>query len=178
MQRLTAGLMFWLLTLTGGALLAPCVILPAWVEYRAAQGQQAAAQERVAALEKENVRLARLIDHQLNDPAFNERQARIEFGLAEPGVETVRVETIRSPDEPEPTADAPPPPDSLVRPELAAFVEKVMTEHPEAHYFLQDNSRRQMMVLGGGLLLIGLMLLGRPPGPALTVERRKTAVRT
>ncbi len=89
MQRLTAGLMFWILTLTGGALLAPCVILPAWVEYRAAQGQQAAAQERVAALEKENVRLARLIDHQLNDPAFNERQARIEFGLAEPGVEMV-----------------------------------------------------------------------------------------
>lgn len=164
MRSFFAATLFWILCLAGGAVLAPCLILPAWIEYQSASAQLAAADARVRNLEEENLRLARLIDHQLHDPAYNERQARAEFGLHEPGVETVYVQRppARTGNASPAPAAAAPPADSLVRPELAAFVERSVQQFPQAQLFLHESTRTRLMILGGGLLLIALVVLGRP----------------
>src|SRR5262245_23860401 len=76
MSRFFSGLLFWTMALAGGLTLIPCLILPPWIEYRAALAGYAAAERRVGELERRYVANERKIDHQQNDLAYIEREAR------------------------------------------------------------------------------------------------------
>ncbi|MBK8914921.1 MAG: septum formation initiator family protein [Phycisphaerales bacterium] len=177
-RRFAAAASFWLLVAASAALLAPCVLLPAWVEHRAARAAHGEAQQRVLSLAAENVRLARVIDHHRNDPAFIERHARREFGLTPPGVEAI-------PSPAQPTAyadiensDAPPPPPTIISAEMEARVEALLQRFPQAQTFLDPHKRPLILAAGTALALIALVLLGRPvrraapaPSPAPRAAR-------
>src|SRR5580765_4801498 len=170
MKNFLAGLLFWTMALIGGAALAPCVILPAWIEYKAAVAERENVDRLEHELKDRHVRLEKQIDHQLNDPAYNERQWRIELGQLTPGVETIKLEN-----EPRTASAGSPaaagssgaqsvptalgdnattrPVADLVQPELAAFVDQTLDRYPLARLLINDTMRPLIMIFGAGMLL-------------------------
>jgi cell division protein FtsB len=160
-------LLFWFTVLFGTALLAPCLVLPAWLERQAQAEYFKAEQQRVAALQQRLQMVRMQIDHLNNDPAYVLRLARQEFGkvFLIPNVETIFVE----PGEAESSGladaavpageDTPPLADELL-PELNVFINEAVQRYPHARLFLDDQSRPILMGVGGALLLTGVVLLG------------------
>ncbi|QOJ14622.1 MAG: septum formation initiator family protein [Planctomycetia bacterium] len=161
-RRFVAATSFWLLVATSAALLAPCALLPAWMEHRAARAAHADAQQRVLALSAENVRLARVIDHHRNDPAFIERHARREFGLTPPGVEAIPAPAQAPTEIAAAIGEAPPAPPSIIRADVETGVESFLQRFPQAQAYLDPHKRPMILAAGASLALIALVLLGRP----------------
>ena len=78
-------LMFWLMLAAGYAVLAPCLILPAWLEYEAQRAQLHDRDAALADLEAQLVQTQRQIERSQNDPAYILRLAAREFGLGKAG---------------------------------------------------------------------------------------------
>lgn len=159
-------LLFWLTLLASAALLAPCLILPPWLEYQAQRDRLQAARRQVEALEFRLRSVEKQISHLQNDPAYVLRLAQEEFGetILPPGAETVRIETgpqsgPSTLPPPEPAGEAPAAEDVL--PELSAFLARVLQRYPHAQIFVHPRARPVLLVLGGVLLLTAIVLLGR-----------------
>jgi hypothetical protein len=161
------GLMFWLMVLLGGALLAPGLILPAWLEYRASVDLRTLRQHQVDARQAEITKLRIQREHLETDDAYVLRVAREDLNIETPGVQRVRVE-------PEPGTEddvgavgppgAPNEKDDPV-PELSALVEELMVRYPLAvRVFLRPETRPPMMFIGAGLVVTAVVLLGAPAG--------------
>lgn len=146
-------LLFWLMATVGGGCLAACLVLPAWLEYRVARLAYAAAEQRVAQLERRLTAVGKQIEHIQKDPAYNERLARREFGIQQPGVATIHLDL--PPREPSPPVPAEPG-DLLER--LAARVDEAARRNPLVAAFVLDETRPAVMGLSGGLLLTALLL--------------------
>ena len=161
------GLLFWVMALLGGAALAPCLILPPWLEYQAQLERRKAADAYVRALKQNLDTAQKQIEHLRNDPAYIMRLGEQEFGdsIHLPKVETVLI--APSPDsaddsgltpETNPAAAANEP--ELV-PELSAFFERVLRQYPHAWLFVNSSTRPVLMSLGAALLVTAVVLLGR-----------------
>ena len=159
-------LLFWLTLVASAALLAPCLVLPPWLEYQAQRDRLQAAQRQAEILASRVQAVEKQIDHLQNDPAYVLRLAQQEFGEAilPPGAETVRIEM--GPDTFEsngPTAASvePLPAAEDVLPELSAFLQQVLQRYPHAQVFVNPRSRPVLLGFGGVLLLTAIVLLGR-----------------
>ncbi len=159
-------LLFWLMMIAGAAALAPCLILPAWLEHQAQLERRLAAQAYVTALQFRVDTVQKQIEHLRNDPAYVMRLAQQEFGH---GIDASKSETILiepSPDEgfvgpPAPAASADPNSSDEIIPELSAFLEQAIQRYPHAYYFVHGRTRPVLMSIGGTLLLTAAVLLGR-----------------
>ncbi len=160
-------LLFWFMVLAGTAVLAPCLILPAWLERQAQLECLQAQAEYKAALEQRLRAVRTQIDHLNNDPAYLLRLAEQDFGGA---FRLPNVETIQIAPGPASVAPASPPPaaavlpDEALLPEIDRFLEGVMRRYVYAQVFVDGRSRPLLMALGGGLIGAGILLLGLLPG--------------
>jgi hypothetical protein len=158
--------LFWFTMLGGTAVLAPCLILPAWLDRQAQAAYLQAQQEYVAALRGRLEAVQRQVEHLNNDPAYVLRLAQQEFGpiFAVPNVETILV----APPETESAALAdlshePPAPPELSLdplPNLDQFVDEALRRYPHTQVFVDEHTRPTLLVVGGGLLLAGVVLFG------------------
>lgn len=168
MARTTVAgsVLFWLLLLAGTALLAPCLLLPAWLEQQAEREWLVAYQAHVAALQYRLRSVQKQIQHLQHDPAYVLRLAEQDFGeLKVPHIETVRIEPSPPETDAEPPAPAVAESASERLPELASFIEALLQRHPRTAAFLDQRVRPWLLGLGGGLIVaaIGLAWLdGRP----------------
>lgn len=162
-----SGLLFWTMALAGGLTLAPCLILPAWIEYRATVAGFASAERRLASLERRLAANDRKIDHQQNDFAYIEREARRQFGIVTPGVETTYLDaTVRDAQD----AAAREADETLAAlraarqaelwPEASQFLEAALNEYPLARIFVAEQTRPVVMGMGTMLLLTAVVALG------------------
>lgn len=170
-------LLYWLMVLGGGVLLAPCLILPAWLEYRASLELCALRAEQVAQRRAEVVKLRQQREQLERDDAYLLRLAREDLNLEIPDVRRIVVE-------PGPAAqasasvqavDAAHIPADELAPELSALVEKALQRYPLAYMFVHPRTRPPLMLIGGGLVVAAVVLLGRaacprpaPPPPSAT----------
>ncbi len=158
--------LFWLMLLLGTAALAPCLVLPAWLER---QAQLECLRARAAYLEALQQRLQvvrKQIEHVNDDPAYVLRLAEQDFGNAikVPEVETIWIDNgpapgeTSAPQQRSPTVSAGAAPE--LWPELGVFVERAMQRYPQAHLFVDERTRPWLMGTGGMLILAGIVLLG------------------
>jgi hypothetical protein len=159
-----ATLLFWLMTLTGGGALAACLILPAWLEHQATLQLHAQAEDRIAELEARLQVLEKQIEHLRHDPAYVERLAREEFGLATPGVQTIlldRPDALGSQPAPTMVEEETGSGDQEDRPELSAVIGEMLERYPGTSVFVLDQTRPIVMVMSAVLLLAAILLLHR-----------------
>lgn len=159
-------LLFWLTILLGTAALAPCLIMPAWLERQAQLEYLKAHEEYLAGLRYRLRTTQKQIEHLNNDPAYLLRLAEQEFGggIAVPNVETILIDpgpAVTSTPPPTITgADPNAPREEKLLPELAAILDQAMQRHPVAQIFVDARTRPLLMGIGGVLLLTGIVLLG------------------
>jgi type II secretory pathway pseudopilin PulG len=162
------ALLFWLMLLTGAAVLAPCLVLPAWLEYQAQLERRQAAVAYLAALEFRLDAAQKQIEHLHNDPAYVMRLAEQEFGRALDAADSETIYVAPSPEDDTPLPPMPPryDPNSAgdVVPELSAFLEQVVQRYPHACVFAVGRTRPFLMAIGGILIVTAVLLLGRPGG--------------
>jgi hypothetical protein len=159
-------LLFWLMMVAGAAVLAPCLILPAWLEHQAQLERRLAAETYVTALQFRLDTVQKQIEHLRNDPAYVMRLAQQEFGRS---IDASKSETILIEPSPDEGNVGPPVPAALEDPnnvdefipELSAFLEQVVRRYPRADFFVNDRTRPYLMGTGGVLMLTAVLLLGR-----------------
>ncbi|TWT41224.1 hypothetical protein RAS1_39180 [Phycisphaerae bacterium RAS1] len=151
-----AGLLFWIMTLVGGAVLMPCVLLPPWFEYVAQRERLAAMQTSLAQVEQRLVVIQKQIEHIQTDAAYVERLYRQEFGAAPPvAAPPATPEAAAAPAAPAPSAA-----DAVV-PEITRFVDDLLGRYPAAYIFVRSQTRPVVMLIGGGMIVTAVVLLGR-----------------
>ncbi len=163
-------ILFWTAALLGAGLLAPSLILPAWLERQGQLEYLQREQELIAALKYRLQATRTQIEHVEKDPAYVLRLAQQEFGggVPGPGGDTVVVEPGAS------TAEDALPPEVAesvtaddVLPELSAVVAQVMQRYPHAQMFV-DYRRGPLMAMGGVLVLTAVLLMGLTDGDPRT----------
>ena len=162
-----ATVLFWLMMLLGTAALAPCLLLPAWLERQAQLEYLKSHEAYLAALKLRLQTAQKQIEHLNNDPAYILRLAEQDFGGAFklPNVETIRIEPGSVGDAATPPLN-PPPPDAdtpqedPLLPELSVFIEEAMRRYPHAQVFLDEKTRPMILGMGATLLVAGIVLLG------------------
>ncbi len=166
MSRGLETLLFWLVALTGFAALAPCLVLPPWVEYQAQLARRKEAEEYVTVLKARAEAKQKQIEHLQHDEAYLLRVAQQEFGgaIRTPNAETVFIGP--SPEGSEPLPGVGPtlandPCSRDVLPELSAFIEEASLRYPYTRLFVQDSTRPVLMGMGTLLLVTAVVLLGR-----------------
>jgi len=80
-----ASLVFWMLIALALTVMAPCMILPAWREYQAAELRERTRAAEAAAYTRHADRLEQRLDAIHNDPVVIERLARRELRCTLPG---------------------------------------------------------------------------------------------
>lgn len=153
---------FWLMVLVGAAVLTPCLILPAWIEYRASLELKVLRQQQVERRQAEVTKLRQQRTHLETDDAYVLRLAREHLHIQTPGVERIPVEPSPVVDGADPDAATAPLPsdeDELV-PELSALVEGLVQRYPLAQMFVHPDTRPSLMFIGGGLIVAAIILLG------------------
>ncbi|MBK9118216.1 MAG: septum formation initiator family protein [Phycisphaerales bacterium] len=180
--------LFWCMFLAGGFVLAPCLLLPAWLERQAQIELLHARQAQLAQLRDRLVVAEKQIDFLQNDPAYILRIAQREFGysagpLAREGLATgvpladgqlVLPDPVAPPATPR-LMPALLPPTHLpgTQPDLATFVQLTLDRHPRIWFFVDPYTRPTLMALGGGLILCALVLLGDTRPRAAVAPRRQ-----
>lgn len=175
--RAFSAFMFWIMTAAGAAVLVPCLVLPPWIEYRAASGQRRARLAHLATLQHRVASLQRQIDHLRNDPAYLERLAREELAIETPGVTVVDhdapamelPDAAALDDSTDSTLDS----DALSAafPRLAAAADAAVDSLPRwVAVFAAAETRPWVMGLSCALVASAVLLLGSP-------RRRRTAAR-
>lgn len=161
-RRALNAALFWLMILLGGAALAPCLILPALLEYEEQRDETLAAQRRNDDL---RYRL-KVVEKQLaaieHDTAYRERLARLEFGANPPGVTPIVITPSQSeapgPSDPPPSESPTPPPA-----EPPGLARDLLHEYPLAHMFVAPHTRPLIIALGGTMVAAAVILLGLIP---------------
>ncbi len=166
MNRFAAALLFWLMMISGGTILAAAGLLPAWLEYDAARARHQAALAREHELELKQQIQTNQIEHLKHDSAYIDRLARSELGLSNPQVQTIVLlppatdEIVRAP-QTQPVAV-----DELA---LTARVRQTLSEYPVLSPLLLGRFRPVLIALSAGLVLAALLLLSRQrPVPRAT----------
>lgn len=160
-NRWLNAMLFWLMLALGAAALAPCLLLPAWLERQAQEEYLAAQRAYLASLEERLTATQTQSEHLKHDPAYVLRLAEEELGNTIELPETELVPIAPSPEIPalevEDDPDAPP--------TLAVLFERTIDRHPRLRIFVADPARPFIMGFGGALILAAIVLLGFLRGP-------------
>jgi hypothetical protein len=159
-----SALVFWAMVLLGGAVLAPCLILPAWLEYEASLDLRALRQQQVERRQAEVEKLRKQREYLETDEAYVLRLARDNLNIEIPGAQQIVVDPSPLAGSSATTAPAGPssrPADELV-PELSALVENLMQRYPLAQVFVHPKTRPPLLFIGAGLILTAIVLLSAP----------------
>jgi hypothetical protein len=161
-------LLFWLMLVLGTAGLAPCLVLPAWLERQAQMECLRAREVYLAGLQRRLEAVRKQIEHLNDDPAYVLRLAEEDFGRAIKvlDVETIWIDTSSAdaPALPEDPPEASPEDADQLWPELDTFIDAAMQRYPEAQLFLDGRTRPWIMGAGGGLIVLAVALLGFSSG--------------
>ena len=151
-------MVFWIMALAGGAVLAPCIILPPLFEYRAQLELNQQAEVRNAELRERLTAVAKQIEYIAADSAYVERLAREEFGITPPGVETILVEPAKDPaaGDDEATAVV----DDGPLPGVSETARRLVSDYPLARVFVLPETRPIVIAFGAILMLAAVVLLG------------------
>jgi hypothetical protein len=163
-QRQAGNVLFWFMLLSGGLILAPTLILPAWVEYQASLDLRARRAAQVARWEAEVTRLRKQREYLENDESYVLRLAHEDLNVNVPGIERIPITPDEYADLPDISGAEPgatQPPDELV-PELSALVEHVLDRYPLARIFLWPQTRPSLLFIGAGLVFTAVALIGEP----------------
>ncbi len=168
-NRLPAAL-FWTLMIMALAGLAPCLILPAWMDYQESLRLRAVRLNNSERLSAEVAAQQKQIRHLHNDEAYRERILHEEVGLDPPGIETILVDRRRRADEH--AGSTPPslrrfaPSDDDRFPMLTTIATSALQRYPNwTHVFILDETRPLVMGMSGVLLVSAILLLGRRQRP-------------
>jgi len=167
-------LVFWLMLVAGYAVLAPCLVLPAWLEYEAQLAQLRDSDAALATLAEQLTQTERQIERSQNDPAYILRLAEREFGpgISKPNIDVIPVQP--SPPREDATSAAGAATTRTIEelwPELSTFLERTIARYPYARVFVDQTTRPVLLAMSGGLLVTAIVLLGgwrgqRPATPA------------
>lgn len=150
--------LFWLMFLVGGGSLVIGLYLPPWLENHALNDQLLDVQRRVSELEARLTALDVQAEHLRTDPAYLERLARREFGIATPGRETVLIESIPLDGPPDAPADLEP---VSTRARIESAIETAARTHPVVSLYVRDHTRPIVLGMSLVLMLAAVVLLGR-----------------
>ncbi len=156
---------FWLMLLAGAASLAPCLVLPAWLERQAHLSCLAAHQKYVADLRYRLQSARKQIEHLENDPAYLLRLAEHDLGglLKVPNVRTIPVDPGTPLEQAgQAEADAPSVTEDELIPELSSALAELVRRCPRVDMFVNPETRPVIMVMGATLLAAAILLLGLP----------------
>jgi hypothetical protein len=159
-----SAFVFWAMVLLGGAVLAPCLILPAWLEYEASLDLRALRQQQVERRQAEVEKLRKQREYLETDEAYVLRLARDNLNIEIPGAQQIAVEPSPLVEPGATTAPSGPssrPADELV-PELSALIESLMQRYPLTQVFVHPKTRPPLLFIGGGLILTAIVLLSAP----------------
>ena len=146
----------WLMLVAGGASLSACLLLPPWREARELRQERAAAERRIAELERQLTAVTKQIEHLRDDPSYLERLSRKEFGEQPPGIDFTPVEV-----QPLPPDDAPDAAEAAPQEDAADALEQATQRSPIVSVFVLDETRPIVMVMSALLMLVALALLLR-----------------
>jgi hypothetical protein len=158
----TNTLLFWVMVLLGAVLVAPCLILPPWLEHQAALQVEKLKQARLKELEKRLAVLNKQNEYR-NDPSYLERLEREEFGGAPPGAQAIYI----NPELLEQTAAALQQRSEAEKEtrsgqrELSDELQALMLKYPVTQAFARPETRPILLALGSGLILLAVLLLCR-----------------
>jgi hypothetical protein len=156
------AILFWIMLLIGVSVMAPCLLLPAWLEHQAARACLRERTERVAQLEAHLLTLEKQIEHMKTDPAYVLRLAEAEYGHLFPELarETIPVATAPARDSAVHTT-APAEPETEPPLQLAGYLEQMLARYPQSWAFVQAPTRHGLMLMAGVLIVAAIVLLGR-----------------
>ncbi len=157
-------ILFWFMVLAGAGLLVPCLVLPAWLEYRASLQLRALHEQCVLRLEAELIKLRKQREHLGIDDAYVLRLAHEQLNIETPGVVRIPLETGGLAESELAAAALPPvwPPEDELAPQLSAIVGELLGGYPLTGMFVWPETRPVLMLLGGGLILAAVVLIGAP----------------
>lgn len=178
-HRHAQAVLFWLMVGMSLATLTPALLLPAWIDYRAALHMRAGKRLLVDRLEREVTAQDRQIRHLHDDGAYNERILREELGIEVPGVRTIYVDPPRVDVGPYGRVAA----DTALRriaddeglfPAIGRTAEGAIETWPGGVRLFLDPPTRRWIALGSGSLLLGAVVLagGSPRRPAVAGDLR------
>lgn len=168
-----AALLFWFMLATGFAMLAPCLILPAWFDYRDARYLLIDRAHALAELRAERRTAGRQIEHLKHDHAYLERLAASELGIETGDRRTILLdEKLWAAGEREsPTAagresiTAAPPavPDQFAS--LSAAADMGIQRAPSLIYTFVSPHTRPVVMIAACVMLFAAVFLVRPRRP-------------
>ena len=168
------GALFWFMILGGAVILAPCLILPAWLEYQAALALRVRYEQQLEHRQTEIAKLRKQRNHLEKDDAYVLRLAHEQLKIEIPGVQRIPVEPSALPHgTAAPTEPAVSCEDELA-PELSAIIEDVILRYPLVSMFVRPETRPSLLLIGSGLILTAIILLGTPA----VVRRSRLAMRS
>jgi hypothetical protein len=154
--------LFWFMLLLGFAVLAPTMVLPAWLEYRAAIELKKLRAQQLAEHQAELLRVRKQREYLETDDAYALRLVRRTFNLDIPGVIRVPVELPAEAPEP----PAPPSPETTEETgppaELSALLDTLLARYPLAQIFILPRTRPPLLAIGIGLIASAVILVGAP----------------
>ena len=160
--------------------LAPCLVLPAWMDYQQALRLRAVRLNNSERLAAEVASQQKQITHLHDDEAYRERILHEEVGLDPPGIETILVDRRRGSDER--AGSAPPslrrfaPSDDDRFPMLTSLATSALDRYPNwTHVFILDETRPLVMGMSGVLLVSAILLLGKQQRRGRKVSKVKPA---
>jgi cell division protein FtsB len=157
----SAAFLYWLMIGLAFAVLAPAMIVPAWLEYRGALQTRALRQAQLAQLAERRAMLEKQLRHLQDDEAYVEQVARKELGIETPGVTTIYVQ-----------ADAPRQRDAEpvyinpyagdIFPWLSEVLDDLVTRRPHLIRPLLDPHARFVMICASVAMIVCTVLLLGP----------------
>ena len=168
------GALFWFMILGGAVILAPCLILPAWLEYQASLALRVRYEQQLELRQTKITKLRKQRNHLEKDDAYVLRLAHEQLKIETPGVQRIPVEPSALPHgTATPTEPAASSEDELA-PELSAIIEDVILRYPLVSMFVRPETRPSLLLIGSGLILTAIILLGAPE----IVRRSRLAMRS
>ncbi len=165
--RAAGGPVFWMLALMGVGAFAPCILLPEWREYQAAQVAQQREQHRLDQLKRTVEQTRRQLEAMQNDPTVVARMAERDLGFRRADEKAVQVPVASA----VAVEEAEPP--FVARPVLPpAWFSRATAWIPDLDYdavFCDDRTRPIVMIMSVALIAAAVLLFHRrTPGPEET----------
>ncbi len=158
-DRAITTLFFWMMVTLGAGMLTPCVLLPAWLDYRAASLLHQQRGHEVAAL-REHLEVLQKQNAHRDDPAYLRRLERDEFGdRPDDPRQTIVIDpdVLREAEATLARMDAPS--DPVEADGLHQQVELFVGKYPILALCVRAETRPVLIGLGAGMIVTALVLL-------------------
>ncbi len=168
-----AAVLFWFMLATGFAMLAPCLVLPAWFDYRDARHIFIERTQSLAELRAQRRTAGRQIEHLKHDHAYLERLAARELGIETGDRRTILLdeklwaagdrETKTAAGRETKTTAPPAVPDHFAA--LSAAVDVGIQRAPSLIYTFVSPHTRPVVMIAACVMIFAAVFLVRPRKP-------------